>query len=121
MDASLIQTIINKDTIYCISDDQSIYLYDVNNITDFADVRLVNKELSCMAQLSETMLVVGDEEMGNINIIDIKEVTDHDNINGGGMKISKNLGDNIQKENEVQFDPVISMSVSNEKELLCVN
>jgi len=84
-------------------------------------VRLINKELSCIALISDKLLVVGDEEMGNLNIIDISLVTANDNIDGGAMKVSKNLGDNISKDNEVQFDPVISLAVSKGEEILCVN
>lgn len=50
--------------------------------------------------------------MGNINLLDVCEVTKDQNINGGSMKISKQLGDNISMGEETRFDPIISMDVS---------
>eukprot|EP00341_Mesodinium_pulex_P003811 CAMPEP_0116983242 /NCGR_PEP_ID=MMETSP0467-20121206/60848_1 /TAXON_ID=283647 /ORGANISM="Mesodinium pulex, Strain SPMC105" /LENGTH=82 /DNA_ID=CAMNT_0004677941 /DNA_START=557 /DNA_END=805 /DNA_ORIENTATION=- len=69
----------------------------------------------------ENTLLIGDEAIGNLNVLDIAKVNVNNNIDGGAMKISKNLGDNIGTEIEPKFDPILAMAVNKGKDLVCLN
>lgn len=59
--------------------------------------------------------------MGNLNILDVKEVTRDKDINGGAAKISKQMGDNISTGDEIRFDPIINLDVSCDGSLVAVS
>jgi len=56
-----------------------------------------------------------------LNILDVTGVTKDQDINGGGIRISKNMGDNIAEGSEVRFDPILSLDVSCDGSLLVVS
>jgi len=87
-------------------------------------VRAVGKDISCIVSLKDSnnqYILLGDEEMGNLNILDVKEVTRDQDINGGAAKISKQMGDNISTGEEVRFDPIVNMDVSCDGSLVVVS
>lgn len=87
-------------------------------------MRAIGKDISCIVSLKDAnnqYVLLGDEEMGNLNILDVAAVTKDKDINGGAVKISKQMGDNIATGDEVRFDPIVNMDVSCDGSLVAVS